>query len=323
MERFGMDSKKIMDIYSFLCKKKGEGVSVGVLMEKFSCRKNEISRFLGLLKNFNDNILFYYYSPREEEFIDRLNDIGEDTIIEIHDDFQGLKLKINLDDSLRIYEVLEEIYEKKREWLKTLAAIGDRRVNSFTYILKGGNKSNYSQKSRVKRQLLIQSILRGEYIEIFLKGGQFRIKGIIPVGMYYHNFREKTLLVADTGNKYNEFIVEEITSVKKTGENRDVSFDLVDYLNDMRNTMLVLLVFDEANVIEKVRRAFSGYTIKEETWEQGVIFKIMVENPFFYKPFIDSLGKSVIVREPKELKETIIEEARELLVKYALKKTTI
>jgi predicted DNA-binding transcriptional regulator YafY len=49
----------------------------------------------------------------------------------------------------------------------------------------------------------------------------------------------------------------------------------------------------------------------------------MVENPFFYKPFIDSLGKSVIVREPKELKETIIEEARELLVKYALKKTTI
>ncbi len=312
-----MKYNDIMKIYSYICSFGNEGVRVEEIIKKFNIKKRDMINFLKVMSNFSDNIEFHYYSPEENVEYEDFDDIDEKTIIDINDKIFYLNSRLNLNDSTKIQEIIEDYDVKDLDGV--INKINDGQAQDFTYITKGNGLSDKQKKLKdeIIKVIGMESIIDLEYYNGALNE---RLRYISIIGMYYERILKKYIvIISDKNGKISKLYLQNIKKIYKLYKDKNElykDFNIKDYLKDIRNEKLTLIVFDEANVIKKLENAFKNFGYKIEEKEDYYIFTVNVEEPFKYKDFINGFGRSVVVKYPEELRKTIYEENEKVLKMY-------
>ena len=312
-----MKYNDIMKLYSYICSFENEGVNVGEIIKKFNIRKRDIVNFLKVMSNFSDNIEFHYYSLEDDVEYEDFEDIDEKTIIDINDKIFYLNSRLNLNDSTKIQEIIEDYDVKDLD--EVINKINDGQAQEFTYITKGNglSKRERSLKDEIIKVIGMESSIDLEYYN----GNSYeRLRYVSIIGMYYERILKKYILViSDKKGKISKVYLEDIKEIYKLYKEKNEfykDFNIKDYLKDIRNKNLILIVFDEANVIKKLESSFKSFEYKIEKKEDYYIFIVNVEEPFKYKEFINGFGRSVVVKYPEKLRNKIYEESKKVLKMY-------
>lgn len=312
-----MKYNDIMKIYSYICSFGNEGVRVEEIIKKFNIKKRDMINFLKVMSNFSDNIEFHYYSPEENVEYEDFDDIDENTIIDINDKIFYLNSRLNLNDSTKIQEIIEDYDIKDLDGV--INKINDGQAQDFTYITKGNGLSDKQKKLKdeIIKVIGMESIIDLEY---YNGASNERLRYISIIGMYYERILKKYIvIISDKNGKISKLYLQNIKKIYKLYKDKNElykDFNIKDYLKDIRNEKLTLIVFDEANVIKKLENAFKNFGYKIEEKEDYYIFTVNVEDPFKYKDFINGFGRSVVVKYPEELRKTIYEENEKVLKMY-------
>lgn len=312
-----MKYNDIMKIYSYICSFGNEGVRVEEIIKKFNIKKRDMINFLKVMSNFSDNIEFHYYSPEENVEYEDFDDIDENTIIDINDKIFYLNSRLNLNDSTKIQEIIEDYDIKDLDGV--INKINDGQAQDFTYITKGNGLSDKQKKLKdeIIKVIGMESIIDLEY---YNGASNERLRYISIIGMYYERILKKYIvIISDKNGKISKLYLQNIKKIYKLYKDKNElykDFNIKDYLKDIRNEKLTLIVFDEANVIKKLENAFKNFGYKIEEKEDYYIFMVNVEDPFKYKDFINGFGRSVVVKYPEELRKTIYEENEKVLKIY-------
>ena len=138
--------------------------------------------------------------------------------------------------------------------------------------------------------------------------------------MYYERkLRKYILVISDKDGKISKVYLEDIKEIYKLYKDKNElykDFNIKNYLKDIRNKNLTLIVFDEANVIKKLENSFKSFEYKIEKKEDYYIFIVNVEDPFKYKEFINGFGRSIVVKYPEKLRDNIYEESKKIIKTY-------
>jgi len=312
-----MKYNDIMKIYSYICSFGNEGVRVEEIIKKFNIKKRDMINFLKVMSNFSDNIEFHYYSPEENVEYEDFDDIDENTIIDINDKIFYLNSRLNLNDSTKIQEIIEDYDIKDLDGV--INKINDGQAQDFTYITKGNGLSDKQKKLKdeIIKVIGMESIIDLEY---YNGASNERLRYISIIGMYYERILKKYIvIISDKNGKISKLYLQNIKKIYKLYKDKNElykDFNIKDYLKDIRNEKLTFIVFDEANVIKKLENAFKNFGYKIEEKEDYYIFTVNVEDPFKYKDFINGFGRSVVVKYPEELRKTIYEENEKILKIY-------
>lgn len=312
-----MKYNDIMKIYSYICSFGNEGVRVEEIIKKFNIKKRDMINFLKVMSNFSDNIEFHYYSPEENVEYEDFDDIDEKTIIDINDKIFYLNSRLNLNDSTKIQEIIEDYDIKDLDGV--INKINDGQAQDFTYITKGNGLSDKQKKLKdeIIKVIGMESIIDLEY---YNGASNERLRYISIIGMYYERILKKYIvIISDKNGKISKLYLQNIKKIYKLYKDKNElykDFNIKDYLKDIRNEKLTLIVFDEANVIKKLENAFKNFGYKIEEKEDYYIFTVNVEDPFKYKDFINGFGRSVVLKYPEELRKTIYEENEKVLKMY-------
>ena len=94
------------------------------------------------------------------------------------------------------------------------------------------------------------------------------------------------------------------------------NFDIQDYLTEIQKYKMVLRVYDEGNVRKKLELLLRDNQLKIEKKEDYDVYSIMVSDEQLYAEKIRQFGRSVIIEEPKEIKEDMIAEIKEIMTLY-------
>lgn len=316
-----MKYNDIINIYSYICSFGNEGVRVGEIIKKFNIKKRDIISFLKVMSNFSENIEFHYYSPEEDVEYEDFDDIDENTIIDINDKIFYLNSRLSLNDSTKIQEIIEDYDIKDLDGV--INKINDGQAQDFTYITKGNGLSEKQKKLKdeIIKVIGMESIIDLEYYN----GASYeRLRYVSIIGMYYERILKKYIVViSDKNGKISELYLQEIKEIYKLYKDKNElykDFNIKDYLKNIRNKKLTLVVFDEANVIKKLENAFKNFGYKIEEKEDYYIFTVNVEDPFKYKEFINGFGRSVVVKYPENLRKNIYEENEKVLEMYEERK---
>lgn len=312
-----MKYNDIINIYSYICSFGNEGVRVGEIIKKFNIKKRDIISFLKVMSNFSDNIEFHYYSPEEDIEYEDFDDIDENTIIDINDKIFYLNSRLSLNYSTKIQEIIEDYDIKDLDGV--INKINDGQAQDFTYITKGNGLSEKQKKLKdeIIKVIGMESIIDLEYYN----GASYeRLRYVSIIGMYYERILKKYIvIISDKNGKISELYLQDIKEIYKLYKDKNElykNFNIKDYLKDIRNKKLTLIVFDEANVIKKLENAFKNFGYKIEEKEDYYIFTVNVEDPFKYKEFINGFGRSVVVKYPENLRKNIYEENEKVLKMY-------
>ena len=312
-----MKYNDIMKIYSYICSFGNEGVRVEEIIKKFNIKKRDMINFLKVMSNFSDNIEFHYYSPEENVEYEDFDDIDENTIIDINDKIFYLNSRLNLNDSTKIQEIIEDYDIKDLDGV--INKINDGQAQDFTYFTKGNGLSDKQKKLKdeIIKVIGMESIIDLEY---YNGASNERLRYISIIGMYYERILKKYIvIISDKNGKISKLYLQNIKKIYKLYKDKNElykDFNIKDYLKNIRNEKLTLIVFDEANVIKKLENAFKNFGYKIEEKEDYYIFTVNVEEPFKYKDFINGFGRSVVVKYPEELRKTIYEENEKVLKMY-------
>lgn len=316
-----MKYNDIMKLYSYICSFENEGVNVGEIIKEFNIKKRDIVNFLKVMSNFSDNIEFHYYSPEEDVEYEDFEDIDEKTIIDINDKIFYLNSRLNLNDSTKIQEIIEDYDIKDLD--EVINKINDGQAQEFTYITKG---NGLSEKERKFKDEIIKIIGTEGIVDLeYYNGNSYeRLRYVSIIGMYYERILRKYILViSDKNGKISELYLQDIKEIYKLYKEKNElykDFNIKDYLKDIRNKKLTLIVFDEANVINKLERIFKSFEYKVEKKEDYYIFTVNVKDQFKYKEFINGFGRSVVVKYPEKLRDNIYEENEKILKMYRKEK---
>ena len=122
--------------------------------------------------------------------------------------------------------------------------------------------------------------------------------------------------------KKNTGIRKKKGKIREEVNTENIGFDIRDYLRIRRNKKLILRVYyKEGNVENKIRHDFEGFDIIElpsggERSEEYKRLCIKVTEPMDYLNRLRSFGQSVIVEEPREIVDIIVNETNEALKVY-------
>lgn len=317
-----MKCKEMINMYSYICSKGQNGITVKNLMERFKIKKKDVISFLDIMSNFGDNINFHYYSTNEDEFYDDFQDIDIDTIIEIDDTLYSIKSKLDLEDTSKLYEVLEDydFYSKDKE-SDLVNIIGDGKAQNFKYINKGKTKETNSKHILSLKNKIIDYILSKKVINLRCneQNDIKRYKDVISLGIYFDKMLKEYFLVASYESIFKEIALSSIENVEELGLDQSEKFETFDidkYLMEKRTGTLVLNVYNEASVVKKIEKLFDGYEYCIDEKEKYFLYNIKVDNPMKFKNIINNFGRSVIVEEPVKLRNEIIEESISVINNY-------
>lgn len=284
-------------------------------MKKYNLKKKDIISFLKVMSNF-ESIEFYYYSPDENKIYEDFSEIEEDTIIEIRDELYTLNKKLCEDDSIKLQEIVEDYCNKELNNL--VEKIGNEEVFHMPYIVKGVglNKNEESIKNKLKECIGFNNI-----IDIQLKEGANKtLRNVAPIGLYFNDvIQQYNVVITNKDGEVKELKLNNIGNIYDIYKEKNVlhlDFSIKNYLSLKRNIPMILIVFNEAKVIEKIESSFKNFMSECKKADEYNVYKIMVEDPLKYKDFINSFGRSIIVKEPIELRDTIIQETKNIIKKY-------
>lgn len=343
--------KEIFDaanIYKTICMAssigKKWGISVGELKKEYKMKNRDINALLSFLQNYtmknNDYIQFEVYKLSHEfiknkeiynytyeELIDYLEEVDlthdvldNDVFIRIQDKVLILGEKINEDSiDVRNASLIQSIYEVSESWNK----ISDFQMDEDYVLIKENIDLALKDKKNNKRNW-INGIVKGYEISIVYKTPDVGIKQekLLPMGMYYNKFLNRYICVylesPYEAKNYKEIFLDEILSVRvhTDGIPYNFEFNIEEYITSNQIDKIVLYVFHEGNVSEKLKSLLADNQLDIKYGKDYDIFTFMTENYWQYIKVIKSYGRSVVVAEPEVVRKDIIDNINDALNIY-------
>lgn len=167
----------------------------------------------------------------------------------------------------------------------------------------------------------MMAILSKNMIKVKIKGEvhDFYVKKICPLGMRYIKLREVYELIYSENNvNIGKTDVSDIIQIEVLEQKYNQSFNIYEYIESERKTKMVLDVYDEGKVINKLDKLLAEYKVNKQKKKDCMEYSFMIENAEMFEAFVKSYGRSVIVIEPVELREKIYQDSKKVLEFYGI-----
>ena len=323
--------KKACTLYSEICNRSvdGKGMSISEIKKKYGFKKRDIVVLLQFLIDVADLdhcVDFVKYGTKGEVQDVDMDDLTEsasdgDIYILIYDNGAFL-LQDRIDEAelnIKNDTFLQNIKNDEADIaLKEISNISDHDLKIF--VINKGIKKNL-RIERNKRMKLMMAILSKNMIKVKIKGEvhDFYVKKICPLGMRYIKLREVYELIYSENNvNIGKTDVSDIIQIEVLEQKYNQSFNIYEYIESERKTKMVLDVYDEGKVINKLDKLLAEYKVNKQKKKDCMEYSFMIENAEMFEAFVKSYGRSVIVIEPVELREKIYQDSKKVLEFYGI-----
>ena len=191
-------------------------------------------------------------------------------------------------------------------------------IDKRSVVLSQNQRSNQAYKC-----LWMKAVVKRYYVELVINGENgLETKNVKPVGLYYLDGtdRVKIIYMMEKEDTIQELDMENIRSCKILEKRRfkQICFSLEDYLNQRCDKEIILRIYHGAKVNVKLKDIFGNRFQIIETLEIYDRVSVKVNDPMEYCKLLESFGMSVIVESPGELRNRILERAKESLTYYQM-----
>lgn len=264
----------------------------------------------------------------EDEAVNNSNNINDndDNVVDIDDDKcivgwyeESPTSIIERMDSLDILNVsLMERYQSI-----TSQITGPFLLSNPTTIIDKRTKqtiADQTEKIQIK-ETWTQAIIKHNILEIMIRDGNIiENKEVKPLGLYFPEGSDcpRVIFLPVESKEIREIELDNIRRCTKLKNRRfkAVPFSIEKYLKNKKPQYIILRVYPQAHVLDKLKKVFSTNLQVDSETADFVRVKIKTDSPMQYCKLLESYGKSVLVEEPKELQNQIIENAKECLAFY-------
>ncbi|MFZ5353312.1 MAG: helix-turn-helix transcriptional regulator [Bacillota bacterium] len=279
------------------------------------------------------NILMYFYEYPigrliiSYEGISKNHDIYEldDAFV---DEFATWKIDISQMDKIPV-ENLDE--EEAFVLVSLLQGLQDKEIQGINGLIKRECRNSYiatkgtsfnlnmifkfKYYSEIKKALMRRQAICANY------DGVERELVLFPIGLVYNSQKESWYIVCrDKNNAILPYDIEKLSNLH-LGDcfAYDKGFKLKEYLMrffsmEQDTPELVEVLFkNEANVIDKVKRRLGNMGSFERLEDGSMVFRGELIGLKDFKRWVMGFGSSAILREPKWLRDDILEEYRQIV----------
>lgn len=332
--------KEIYSVYNRICNayKKNEVLTVKKLRKEHGIQKRDMKIFLEFMYTYiclmgDSAIDLYIYDSNGKEYntekIQEYVEIEVNSPKEVDDlakrvmEIMNDNWSIRVEDSIKTYvskmdsvPVLN-VPKQDHDIVNEIKKFGNIKVETLKMI----DKSTSGDFPFQKKREWIRAILTNKKVRIAKNISNKKIKEEekIPVGLYYDKFLQKYYGVfLEENGTVNEIDISDIRKVNVSKEEISINrnFDIQDYLTEIQKYKMVLRVYEEGNVRKKLELLLRDNQLKIEKKEDYDVYSIMVSDEQLYAEKIRQFGRSVIIEEPKEIKEDMIAEIKEIMALY-------
>lgn len=290
------EHKELLSTIAIITNRNEDGCTIDELNNITGINKCIIENNLEKLSNNTE--IYFEYQPYKEDGIwkvDKFNEELEGYYVVCLDKFEKgiFDMVINSPyNSLGV--VIEKLYDSAYEEYIPLigAAIYEKKVISVKY------KNSKNEINEIK---------------------------VFPLALVYYEFENKFFVLGQYDNMLTVYSLESFIELKITNinfeDNLNINFN--EYLANIwgmelgKKVNVKIKFVKEANVEEKVKRDLQRRIHKTiEEYDDYFIYSDEIIGINSFKEWLRSFGSSAIVLEPEELKNEIINEAKELLKYY-------
>lgn len=311
-KEFGMKNRDILSLLSFLDK---------LDISEDQMIRYDIYRLTDHYGKERESLIFDELDEEDIEYIDLSeNNLGNDVYIRIEDYIETLNRQIEGLDITNA-SVIQKLGKYARDsWNR----ISSEKMNMEYVLIKGQQEPGSEQSIKAG---WIQAMLRGQKVQIQMElAGIHKNIYVFPAGLYYNRFLDEYKCVyvdekvVKKGGKleYYEWSLKDIVRLMLV-EDADRLYndlDLEKYLKSIQREKMVLKVFREGRVGEKLKFLLSENQLKIQTGADADLFTFWTDDPWQYLKIIMGYGKSVVVLEPEDIREEILNRTEEALRYY-------
>lgn len=339
-------SKMYYDICYESCHNNNRGISIKDLKKKYNLRKRDIPVLLNFIKTYDVNYDMGYESISLDYLVYRFANDKElpDKEIKFEDLDEDLYEEVlyeeDIDDScfIRIIDdiaiIQEKISSSDIDWTNAsfIEGISDSIHDSWQnisnaklnkdYIVNKKNGVDIPEHLLENKRKWIMAVVNLSLVYMDYRSGtgkKIARKKVVPAGLYYDKFLEKYIFVY-TADKENYLDIEmdniiKITVLDETYEIKP-AFNIDKYIHSIQTEKMVLKVFHEAKVIQKLKELLSENQVNVKEYDGYDILEFMTGNPWQYLRVINGFGRSVVVKEPAYIQKNILDATRTALSYY-------
>ena len=320
---------KACEIYAEICRCSREnqkGISIKELKKKFGLKKRDIIvllQFLYDVVDFEYGIDFLKYTSNGE-IDESFGGIEVETDEDMKEYASDQDIYISIQDSAPLFKnwLTEEdinltndtFYhnlgkgEISKVWNQISTVSGDNYTINKSVI---GCASSYTN---IKYEL-ITAILGTNKIQMKYEN---RLITEYPLGLRYIKIADTyKVIMTDNNTIKKEYDLSKIQHVEIYQEQHNYKFNIYDYIDKKPIQHVILKVYPEGNVPKKIEKMFSEYKlICKNQKEEFIEYDYAVEDAGMLESMIKSFGRSVIVKEPYDLRNKIYQETMKIFEFY-------
>lgn len=353
---FQNEYKRFADVYLDICihsSNNQKGMRVGDLRKKYKLSRNNVVTLLKCLNDYSENdygkyvnqFEIYSFSDNDDmnavkysDFDSKagyyeadeieekgLDNFGDDDYIHFVDNMSILVKKLNEDN----IDIANASFFAKINHDKKLLTLWDRISDvspmENSIILKGAEKDD-SWWENSSKKVWINGIIQSYWCDI--KGKKWKkTKSVLPLGLYFdyvlkrykcvYYDEQKDCIKEDWLNELNieenkdNALVNGLANMVKSG------FDIGEHIKKIQNKKMVLKAYPEANVINKLKELLRNNQLETKSEKDGCeIFEFMTDDPDEYMEVFNEYGSSVLLLEPEESKQDVLDKIDVTLKKY-------
>lgn len=340
--------KEIYLVYDKICKASEQEDSLTVKMLRKECgiQKRDLKvllEFFYTYYNFFEDYAFDFqifdsngqeYNPVEKDEFGNENS-GEEFISELQDVHivvDNLMKKIKDDWTIKVKDTVTSYVEKlkgitkvnvpeadKNIVEKEMNKLGNVKVESLKLISK---KRKQLDKLQQNKREIIKAILTSKKVMIARRIHNGKIEKIekTPIGLYYDIFLQRYYGVfEEEDTSISEVDLGNITFVQVSNPAiiQNCEFDIEDYLAEKQKYKMVIRVYEEGNVRKKIESLLHNNQLEIQIKDNYNLYTFMASDEWLYAEKIRQFGRSVIIEEPKEIRECMIDEIKDTIELYA------
>lgn len=196
-------------------------------------------------------------------------------------------------------------YNKKLDELLDVFWIKDRVDATLI------DKSEMSSKIKKRILDIAQGIMENRKVTINHQDN------MAAIGMYYDAFLQKDFVVCENSHEKFTICVNDIHAIQISEDSYvKTDFSVAEYRESVNKFKMVVKVFDEANVIEKLKTLLKDNKVTSRDYDGYSILEFYTNDVEAYAEKLRQHGSSVLIMEPRETMEKIISEIQETLKEY-------
>lgn len=307
-------------------------ISIKKLKRYYHLKPRDIEVLLKFLVTYR--IVYFEYAPCceifdengqvifLEEYCEESKDIGQliEDLIQQMGNNGGIALKKNFGMLMKRKERMEfaqklnsfhnlndnSEYNKKLDELLDVFWIKDRVDATLI------DKSEMSSKIKKRILDIAQGIMENRKVTINHQDN------MVAIGMYYDAFLQKDFVVCEKSHEKFTICINDVTDARPISEDSYVKtdFSVAEYRESVNKFKMVVKVFDEANVIEKLKTLLKDNKVTSRDYDGYSILEFYTNDVEAYAEKLRQHGSSVLIMEPRETMEKIISEIQETLKEY-------